>query len=233
MNRGRTHVVKLRTSRANAFFLTFGSVAKRSKGESCGVWHVRFTPHGWTKNGTDVSVSSSSSSYSSFWCASVLWVGLPPLTPCVDGGVSPLLDDLWLERREDGRSRNGRREEFVWCICSRCDVTRIDRDDECTGCCHHILQIMTIVCRQRSTRQKIGDRDQSLREVRKSKLSQSLQYLFTASITGLVWLRWGSTGSSCYCVEHNSRTPHVQLVILVHIRCLFTFSSPWHMRLII
>ena len=54
------------------------------------------------------------------------------------------------------------------------DVTRFRRDDESAGCCHHISQRMTIVCRQRSIRQKICVRDQSQLQIRKSKLSQPL-----------------------------------------------------------
>ena len=67
-------------------------------------------------------------------------------------------------------------------VCSCCDVTRFGRDDECAARCHHILQRSTIVYRQRSMRQKVCPRDQSRLQIRKSKLSQPLQYTLRQSL---------------------------------------------------
>ena len=50
------------------------------------------------------------------------------------------------------------------------------RDDECAGCCHHLSQRVTIMCRHRVIHRKICPRDQSMRQLRdQSGLSQPLQ----------------------------------------------------------
>ena len=47
------------------------------------------------------------------------------------------------------------------------------RDDECAGCCQHLFQRKTTVCRQRSMRRKICPCNESLRLVRdRCELSQ-------------------------------------------------------------
>ena len=58
------------------------------------------------------------------------------------------------------------------------------KDDECEGCCHPLFQRMTIVCRQRSIRQRICPRDQGLRQMReKCELSRPLQYALRPPLT--------------------------------------------------
>ena len=47
---------------------------------------------------------------------------------------------------------------------------------------HHLFQRMTIACRQRGIRRDTCPRDQSLLEIRKSKLSQPLQYTLRQSL---------------------------------------------------
>ena len=62
------------------------------------------------------------------------------------------------------------------------DVTRVGRDDECAGCCHHLFHRMTVVCRQRGMRRKICPRDQSLRQVRDQCENEPTTAVHTASM---------------------------------------------------
>ena len=59
------------------------------------------------------------------------------------------------------------------------------QNDECPGCCHHLLQRMTIVCRQRSKCRKICPRDQSPRSSSTRPLrAEPTTAVHTAYITG-------------------------------------------------
>ena len=60
-------------------------------------------------------------------------------------------------------------------------IALFDRD-ECAECCHHLLQRVAVVCRQRSVCWEIFPSDQILRQVRESELSRLLQYAMRPSL---------------------------------------------------